>query len=245
MKAAGLTNDQRMQVLTLTANEVSFDRVRQALRALFDDEGTTNRGLKKKGIWFNDELDEETYWQAGHDESWSWDEWAWEDESAMWGDWAWEPGWAAEPEEQEEHIDEEAAENPDGAEDALLAQEQEASALAAEAAKTLQEARQAIQRVRAARGYYPLGGKKGMGPSGFGKGKPSKGFGKGKSKAGGKTGSKGGCFICGRFGRSFRDCPGRFRQRRRQRRQERNCDVDRAGVPHVLFDYRWALQKAW
>ena len=93
LKAAGLTNDQRTQVLTLTTNEVSFEKVRQALRALFDDEGPVNRASRRKGIWFSDEYDEESLWQAGHDDGWSWDDWAWEDESAHWGEWGWESGW--------------------------------------------------------------------------------------------------------------------------------------------------------
>ena len=44
-------------------------------------------------------------------------------------------------------------------EDTLVLQEQDAAILAAEANRTLAEARAAIQKVRASRGYYPLGGK--------------------------------------------------------------------------------------
>ena len=71
-----------MQVLTLTANEVPFDKVRQALRALFDDEGPVIRASKKKSIWCSSEYDEEFNWQARHEDGWSWDEWAWDEESA-------------------------------------------------------------------------------------------------------------------------------------------------------------------
>ena len=69
-------------MLTLTANEVPFDKVRQALRALFDDEGPVIRASKKKSIWFSSEYDEEFNWQARHEDGWSWDEWAWDEESA-------------------------------------------------------------------------------------------------------------------------------------------------------------------
>ena len=55
-------------------------------------------------------------------------------------------------------------------------EEAEAFAIAEEAQKTLQQARDAVQKARQARGYYPLGGK-GSSPSGpasgKGRGKPS------------------------------------------------------------------------
>ena len=81
----------------------------------------------------------------------------------------------------------------------------EAYAIAAEANKTLSEARKAVAQVRAARGYYNTGGMKG----GFGKGK-SKGTmvkGKGKSMRKGKMGP---CFICGRPDHTYQFCPDRF-----------------------------------
>ena len=66
LKAAGLTNDQR--VLTLTRNVVSFEKIRQALRALFDESDLSARQPRRKQAWY-----------AG-DRFWGWDEWSWEDE---------------------------------------------------------------------------------------------------------------------------------------------------------------------
>ena len=66
LKAAGLTNDQRTQVLTLTSNEVAFEKIRQALRVLFDESEPGSRGSRRKNLWFADDFeDEEAYWQAG------------------------------------------------------------------------------------------------------------------------------------------------------------------------------------
>ena len=100
-------------------------------------------------------------------------------------------------------------------EEALVAQEQDAAILAAEATKTLAEARAAISRVRAARGYYPLGGKKGGSPAGGGKGsKAGKSKGKSFGKFGGKSSASSsgpGCLICGSGSHFFRDCPQRFK----------------------------------
>ena len=103
------------------------------------------------------------------------------------------------------------AEQEGAEEDALAIQEQDAAILAAEANRTLAEARAAIQKVRASRGYYPLGGK-GDGKKGAKRGKP-KGRPTGKSWGkGGEKSSKGsGCLICGSSGHFFRDCPRRFK----------------------------------
>ena len=59
LKAAGLSNDQRMQILTLTSNSVAFEKIRQALRALFGDSEEAKqhalRPHRRRGIWWTDE----------------------------------------------------------------------------------------------------------------------------------------------------------------------------------------------
>ncbi|CAE7194809.1 GIP [Symbiodinium natans] len=213
LKAAGLTNDQRMQVLTLTANVVSFDRIRQALRALYDEEDPSAKHARRKGVWYaSEDWEEDVLWQGGGDD-WLWEDWAWDDETSYWAEWSEWPsdaGWQGEDGADVAGTEPPVEGAPGEEEEALVVQEQEAAVLAAEAAKTLQEARQAIQKVRAARGYYPLGGKKGGLSGHAAKGKSSaKGLGKGKGKSSGKPSGKGGCLICGRFGHFFRDCPNR------------------------------------
>ncbi|CAE7798029.1 unnamed protein product, partial [Symbiodinium necroappetens] len=206
LKAAGLSNDQRMQILTLTSNSVAFEKIRQALRALFGDSEEAKqhalRPHRRRGIWWTDEAAWNPSVGWGEEEAWlvddGWGEWAWDEEAhwaspewaaASWHDWDSEP--YAEAPVTEVSADAEADEG-EGHEDeeALVAQEQDAAILAAEATKTLAEARAAISRVRAARGYYPLGGKKGGSPAGGGKGsKAGKSKGKSFGKFGGKSGT--------------------------------------------------------
>ena len=196
LKAAGITYAERQQVLTLTDNSVAFEKIRQALRALFDESEPSLRRAKPRNYWLEGEdLDS---WGHG-DDGWyetSWDD-GWEDEEAYW-QWPEE----TQPDENED------TEPKDEEESALTAQESEASVLAAEANRTLAEARAAVQRVRSARGYFPLGGK-GHGKAGKaspkGKGLGKKGPGKYSAK-----GSKGkGCLICGQTGHFWRECPRR------------------------------------
>ena len=71
-------------------------------------------------------------------------------------------------------------EDDGGEEESAVAQEAEATALVAEAARALQEARQAVRRVQAARGYFPLGGKKGSLPKGAKGGGKTTGFSRAK-----------------------------------------------------------------
>ena len=66
LKAAGLTNDQRVQV--------GFEKIRQALRVLFDESEPGNRGSRRKNLRFADDFeDEEAYWQAGLEDNWAWE----------------------------------------------------------------------------------------------------------------------------------------------------------------------------
>ncbi|CAE7836823.1 GIP [Symbiodinium sp. CCMP2592] len=214
LKAAGVSHSERQQVLTLTGNSVAFEKIRQALRALFDDTDPSSRRPKQRIYWedyedsphnyFDDDVTAywaawpgyESYWASGGD-GWDEPEWedAWPDDDPAWQ----EESYVAEADQSEIAEDEES----------LVNQEKEASILAAEANRTLAEARAAIQKVRSARGYFPLGGKtgsKGHSPSMKGKDKGKKGFG----KAGGKSSKGKGCILCGRTGHYFRDCPGRL-----------------------------------
>ena len=89
----------------------------------------------------------------------------------------------------------------------------EAFAIASEANRTLQEAREAVRQVRQSRGYYTPESASGKGmtpppafspsaspmartPKGNDKGKTGKGFGP--------------CFICGMRGHGYQQCPDRF-----------------------------------
>ena len=76
---------------------------------------------------------------------------------------------------------------------------EEAYTLAQEAAKTLREARQAVAKVRAARGYYDVSGMKGA-PKGA----------KGKNKGKSKGSNPGPCFRCGSPHHTYNNCPDRF-----------------------------------
>ena len=152
-----------------------------------------------------------------------WPHWSWDESEAYWGtsEWAaaaWQDG---DSEDLQDYAGADVGaelnlEEGDGAEDdeALASQEQDAAALVAEANKALAEARAAVSRVRSARGYYPLGGKKGGGTPAA-KGAKGNFGGKSKGKAGkqfGKTSSSGpGCLICGSGSHFYRDCPQRFK----------------------------------
>ena len=87
----------------------------------------------------------------------------------------------------------------------------EAFALASEAQRTLKEAREAVRRTRAARGYYAPESStgKGMSPTSS---QLSKGKGKGRSKKGDGKAKRpfGPCFICGKPTHGYQQCPDRF-----------------------------------
>ena len=214
LKAAKLTQAERQHVLTLTKNSTHFTQIRQALRSLFSDgadQADDPGRLPRRSVWYA--ADEGEDW--GMEDDWWSEDPSWWSEDIFWNDWSpswsptsWDDGGSYEdyiqendyyPEEPEEKTTEE-LENEQRVEEAF--------ALATEANKTLAEARQAVARVRAARGYFdPTGTKGHPGSLGGGKGK-RKGPASGKGK--GVGGGFGPCFICGQSGHGYLKCPDRW-----------------------------------
>ena len=213
LKAARLGTQERQHILTLTANSTRFEEVRRALRTLYaDDKNTDDAGApgfrSRRTVWWAEED-----WHEGHEDDGSpqWNEdWgpaeddgAWTEETvnaeAYYGEWQDEWNW-------EDPAASEDLSKDDTSDLGSIPEKEryeEAYTLHQEAAKTLQEARQAVAKVRAARGYYDTAGLKGS-AKGYrqpGKGKP-KGASKGKRPFGP-------CFICGSRNHSYEACPDR------------------------------------
>lgn len=163
LEAARLSHTERQHVLSQTRNSTHFDQIRLALRTLFADDASNMRrpGIPAGKVWWNDhhygdfEWDNGSYgdeavqwneWAATWDEQWG-DDWKTQDTYLTGSDWGesfyesseWEPG---------EMVPNEESEDPEER------QFSEAYSLANEANKTLQQARDAVKRVRQARGYY-------------------------------------------------------------------------------------------
>ena len=213
LKAARLGVQERQHILTLTANSTRFEEVRRALRTLYaDDKNHDDAGARnfrsRRTVWWA-EGDE---WNEGHEDDGSsqwlddWeaaDEGTWADEvqteEAYYGewyeDWSWED--PTSPEEMGKDDTSDLGSIPE------KERYEEAYTLHQEAAKTLQEARQAVAKVRAARGYYDTSGLKG---SGRGYRQHGKGKSKGASKGKGQFRP---CFICGSRSHTYEKCPDR------------------------------------
>ena len=147
----------------------------------------------------------------------AWNDEGWDDENASWWDepnatywnedntdWTWDDAeYGSEWHEDAEVEPDEQAEDPDEV------QFREAYALATEANRTLKEAREAVRKVRSARGYFSPEASSGKGMSSsstsrmIGQGSGGKPSGKGK-------GITGPCFRCGMRGHLSADCPDRF-----------------------------------
>ena len=222
LKAARLTTAERQHVLTQTQNDTHYHRIRLALRTLFADENEPQRGQDKR-IWWAEGM-EDMEWSWENDPVWedwnyygTWDEEVdepnllWNDPYGEWYDESWSTDYQEWEDEEVMVLD--TTEVPEEM------QYKEATVLAAEAQKTLKEAREAVRKTRAARGYYAPESASGKGISGP-KSSPSsspkgKGYGgqfKGKgygfaSKGGNKAGP---CFICGKFDHGYAQCPDRF-----------------------------------
>ena len=224
LKAAKLSQAERQHVMTLTKNSTHFHLIRQALRSLFADADDNPDGMQRsRKVWYSDQpeayaTDEETAWwnyEEDYDDSWDagWSDWS--SSQASW-DVHWNEGspssWANTWDDYTETYVDAIAENEVWQNDEEKTPEEvegerrveEAYTLAAEANRTLSEAKQAIAKVRAARGYFDPSGVKGSPTRNKGK---SKGKGKTKSKG---SGSLGPCFTCGRPGHTYMECPDRW-----------------------------------
>ena len=197
--------------MTLTRNSTQFNQIRQALRSLFADgadQSDDHGRLPRHTAWFTEDSNdweiEDDWWPSEPD---------WWSEDAYWNDWSptyWEEDDGIEFENGEGHQPGE-EEGRDPAQEDLEGEKrlEEAYTIAAEANKTLAEAKMAVAKVRAARGYYSPVGMKG-GPAGSlgGKGKGKKSpFGKGKGNG---AASCGPCFICRQNGHGYAKCPDRW-----------------------------------
>ena len=137
LKGAGLTVQERQQVLTLSNNKVNFEVIRQALRAFADDssEGRRHRHRERAAWWTDEAADdylnpededyaedvEEAYWG---DPSWDGSGTGWDD--GEWDPWTDETAYYEDPAVHEALFEDEASPSPDKAE--TLKQESEAVA---------------------------------------------------------------------------------------------------------------------
>ena len=216
LQAARVSKAEKQHVLTLTRNSTRFIYVRRALRTLFSDDPQETFRERPRGTWWA----AEDPWSPPVEDNP--DDWWWYDQENYFGDdvaadyhyedWAYdrdyateEDGWdfsPAEPEVTDDVADTEEAK-------AL----ESAYALAQTANKTLADARQAVAKVRAARGYFDPAGMKGSGKAFSGSSKGSKG---GKGKGGPRPTGKGSrpsfgpCFICGSPNHGYANCPDRW-----------------------------------
>ena len=73
LKACHLGPNERQQVLTLTGNSTGFQPIRQALRSLYDEGMAEQNGRRPRPTWWT-EPGLETYYGAGWDEPWTWND---------------------------------------------------------------------------------------------------------------------------------------------------------------------------
>ena len=209
LKASHLSRQEKQNILTQTNNATDFELIKRALRSLFSEDDNAGRSQQhrrfaRSALWNEAEdwheeqgeyEDDYEWWYEPNSAYWNEDtsmEWYY-DESESYGD-----GWY---EDEEELIPDDNAEDPDEI------QYKEAYALASEATRTLKEAREAVKRVRSARGYYSPEANSGKGMNSS----PSRSPGRGKGKGSGSSkGSPLACFRCGMTGHVAAECPDRF-----------------------------------
>ena len=199
-----------MCTLNLSWNTTHFVLIRRALRTLFADESDRRPRDRFPGkIWWTDEWSDDWDDSGWHSAEWSPTSAYGSEHDAFWADWEWtNDDWSDDWNWDEQGIDwneelVEPDEQANGPEEASL---REAYNIATEASRTLKEAREAVRKVRQARGYYSPEASTGKGLTKNG-GNSSKGS-KGKSKSKGKQ-TFGPCFICGKSDHGYRQCPDR------------------------------------
>ena len=212
LRASRISQQERQNVLVQTSNSTSFELIRRALRTLFAEDGSSSQQVHRPGrVWYSQWPDDEAYDELVQDDVyWSqWDDWN------EWNDWTspdaspsyWygyeddENWWPAQGDDAETW--DEVPPDPESQDPAEVSFA-EAYTLAGEANRTLKDAREAVRRVRQARGYYApesLSGK-GIVPS---TSSPSSSKSTGKGKKG-----MGPCFRCGMTGHSYQQCPDRY-----------------------------------
>ena len=182
LKSARLTTSERQNILTQTNNSAGFLQIRRALRTLFSEDDDSGKGGLRKGRLYWNEYEAHG---EDEDESWMWEAddpgtWAWDDSQYnYWQPWT-DDSWY---QQQDSYVDEGAWDeellnetaNADDNSDPVEQQFREAYALAGEANKTLAEAREAVRKVRQARGYFAPESMSGKGISGSPSSSPHRG----------------------------------------------------------------------
>ena len=219
LKASRLSRTERQHVLTLTKNSTRFIYIRRALRTLFSDDPQEGQGPPlSRGVWWASE----DAWDYGNGEE--------SDDSEWFGD---EGTTRRRPTANgcttsslTTRIHGTTRPAPMTTSRTLPTPRrprpwsmEHAYTVAQTASKTLTEARQAVAKVRAARGYFDAKGMKGTGQAfqgvskGPSKSKGEKGKGKSKilgGKAKGLRTSFGPCFMCGSPSHGYAQCPDRW-----------------------------------
>ena len=226
LKACRLSTHERQNVLVQTGNSTHFQSVRRALRSLYADDGE-RPPVRTGKVWWTAEDWDAGDWDIDPTDVAYWNEQSpisayWNDGSSPgsmaswdyeWGD-SYEAYWNADDWHEAEWHDDAGHEDDIYPDESATGPEEnqlkEAYALAGEASKTLQEARDAVKRVRQSRGYYSPESMTGKGMTGKSSGKSTPGKSRGKSFKGGKSkGSFGPCFICGKPTHGYQQCPDR------------------------------------
>ena len=211
LKSAKLHSQERQHVLTLTQNSTRFNDIRQALRTLFAEEDAVTITKGYKTAWWSDWGDDDWHDETEEHEveayfqdmsprssgSWQDDQWGSQDDwsyGTYYGETSWCDDWSSDAWNYGDEIDEQ--DTMDVSEE-LRNQVHEAYSLQTESTKMLAEARAAVAKARAARGYFAPESMSGKGMTGASKGKN-----KGK-------GNNGPCLTCGRP-TTITQCPDRF-----------------------------------
>ena len=162
LQAAGLTAEEKRDILSTTKNSLEYETVASALQSLWDEQLLGHRGHRAtSGFHLNlmdQNVDEETY--GNYDDDWSWgnsDDGGWYDsyyayEDPQW--WSWDEEQGGDP----PHTIAEAEIEDPALKEAQQA-EQVAEALALEAQRTWSQAQKATQALRKDRGFGAVTGR--------------------------------------------------------------------------------------